>query len=351
MARKQKGVKEEVPIKYIFIIISIIFVLILIIGVFLFWNFEKKEEVSTCGDGTFYNACSLKKPYFCSEGILIEKASLCGCSDLLTKEGDLCVSGYQTNPKEVNLDYILRGEENSINFVAYEGLADYLADLPRSISYRGEEEPSKTDFKLRNINEEEQRELLLPLVVKIQNLTEDKTDQLRIAVSLVQNIPFGFSEKNTTVRGTVLNYSRYPYEVLYDEEGVCGEKSELLAFLLRELGYEVALFYHSSENHESIGVGCSSKYGLDNTGYCFIETTGPAIITDSSIEYVGGIKLLSEPEVFPLSTGASLEGGLYEYRDAKIMKKLREGSIVLFKESRLEKLKQKYGLIEEYNPQ
>jgi hypothetical protein len=290
MARKQKGVKEEVPIRYIFIIIFIIFALILITGAFLFWNFEKKEEVLTCGDGTFYDTCSLKKPYFCSGGILIEKASVCGCPDLLTKNGDFCISKYQEDPREIGLRYVLRGEEGEIKLDVYEEMVNYLSDLSRSIYHSGEEEPFRVDFKLKNINEEEQRELLLPLVVKIQNTTLDREDQMRIAVSLVQNIPFGFSDKNITILGKMINYSRYPYEVLYENKGVCGEKSELLAFLLKEMGYGVSLFYHAQENHESLGISCPVKHSLGGSGYCFVETTGPSIITDDSIEYVGEIR-------------------------------------------------------------
>ena len=88
---------------------------------------------------------------------------------------------------------------------------------------------------------------------------------------------------------------------------------------------------------------------LDKTGYCFIETTGPSIITDNSIEYVGGITLESDPEVFFISDGISLGNDLYEYGDAEDMIKIRNGEFLLFKESKLQKLKEKYGLVEEYN--
>ena len=151
-----------------------------------------------------------------------------------------------------------------------------------------------------------------------------------------------------------INYSRYPYEVLYDMQGVCGEKSELLAFLLREIGYGVTFFYHKQENHESLGIKCPIEYSLGNTGYCFIETTGPSIITDNEIEYVGGIKLFSEPEVMIISEGTSLGDDLYEYEDAKDLRNIRrtiekKGKINIFKSRKLEELNEKYGLIEMYN--
>ena len=146
-----------------------------------------------------------------------------------------------------------------------------------------------------------------------------------------------------------MNYSRYPYEVLYDEEGICGEKSELLAFLLREIGYETVLFYNQEENHESVGIKCPIEESYKRTGYCFVETTGPSIITDDSIEYMGNIVLTSEPEIIHISSGYSLGKYLEEYKDADELKSLKKNPFVLFRESRFQRLKEKYGLIEEYN--
>jgi hypothetical protein len=337
-------------IKYFILTIIVILIFVLIIGNG-FLDKIRSDKTLFCGDGTLYETCSLTQPYFCSEGFLERRASACGCPDILIKQEEYCVSKYQTDPKVVELNYTLRGEQGVINFPVYGGMVDYLSELSRSIFHNSGETPSRADFKLKNIDEEEQRELLLHLVKKIQNITSDEEDQARIAISLVQNIPFGFSEKEVKLGGgRTIDYSRYPYEVLYDMEGICGEKSELLAFLLRELGYGVAFFYHAEENHESLGIECPVKQSLDETGYCFIETTGPSIITDDSIEYVGGIELNSEPEVIPISTGASLGKNLYEYDDADVMKKLRNRSFLLFKKLRLRILKEKYGLVEEYHP-
>ncbi len=352
MSKKEKEVEKPLNIKkYTIIILSLLFVLFLVIIGNVF-----DEKSLTCGDETLYETCSLSKPYFCSQGTLIEKASVCGCPNLLTQEGDLCSSKYQTNPKDITLNYVLRGDENEINFTVYEGMVDYLFTIPGFIYYSSGEDPSRTDFKLKNIDEEEQRELLLPLVKKIQNITNNREDQFRIAVSMVQNIPFGYSEKVINLGGNrTLSYSRRPYEVLYDTGGICGEKSELLAFILREMGYGVVFFYHADENHESLGIKCPIEKSLNNTGYCFIETTGPSIITDNSIEYIGGITLESEPEVLMISSGDSLGKSLYEYRDAdeisKINKAIRDsGKISILQKLRLTKLRKKYGLVDEYNP-
>jgi len=235
-------------------------------------------------------------------------------------------------------------------------MTNYLSSLPKSIRFNeGEDAPSRLDFKLKNIDDEEQRHLLLPLAKEIQNIApDDEVEQVRIAVSLVQNIEWGWSDKTLNFGGLKLNYSRYPYEVLFDKQGICGEKTELMAFLLRELGFGVAFFYNQQENHESIGIKCPIEESWYNSGYCFVETSGPAIITDTGIEYVGGLTLRSEPEVFVISEGKSLPDNLYEYENAKdfmnIRNDLKYGKIYNpFKIIKYSSFNEKYGLAKTYN--
>lgn len=337
----------------------IVSALIAVITVFLFifvWNFfdsklDSKDSIPTCGDGSFYDTCSLEKPYYCDPetGQLIEKASLCSCPDFMTKAGDSCISKYQFNPKEITLKYVLRGEEKSMNFVVYEGMVNYLLSLQKKINYENGERPLRADFKIKNLNNQEQKQLLLPLLMKIYNSAENEEDRIRIAISLVQNIDFAQSNESLNLPSeSSAYYSRYPYEVLYDEAGICSEKSELLAFLLKEMGYDVAFFYYAEENHEALGIKCPARYSVNDSAYCFIETTGPSIMTDVGIEYVGGIRLYSNPEVIPVSKGKEIGLNMYEYDDAKKMMKLRDGEIILFREARLDKLKEKYGLVDVY---
>lgn len=330
-----------------------ILLIVVFIGVFLIAYFYFLEE-PVCGDGTLYDTCSVNQPYFCENGTLVEKASVCGCSENLTLEGNSCISKYQTDSMEIALDYILRGEKSEINFTVYGGLAEYLSRLPRSISSEDGELPTREDFALKRLNDEYQETALLSLVVEIQNSIEDEKDQVRVAVSLVQMISFGSSDKVIEVGGSEVDYTRYPYEVLYDGEGVCGEKSELLAYLLKEMGYGVALLYYSDENHEALGIKCPKWRSVKWTGYCFIETTGPAIMTDDEIEYVGVGKLTSEPEVIVISDGKSIGRGWYEFGDANmaiLSRNLIEKNSLfasLFY-NKFSKLKAKYGLDGVYN--
>jgi len=334
--------------KVIIIVIGLVLILILLFSGGYFVKDNNGIPILGCGDGTAFGECSENKPYFCEDGVLVDKASICGCPEILYESGEFCISDYQTNPKEIDLDYTLRGEESTINLIVYKGMKDYLFDLPNTISSANGEQISRADFKLRNINNKEQRELILPLVTRIQNLADTQEDQARIAISLVQNIEFGWSGDTVKIGRNEINYSRYPYETLYDLQGVCGEKSELLAFLLKELNYGVALFYHSSENHEALGIECDDKYSLSNTGYCFVETTGPSIITDNQITYVGGLTLTSEPEYIFISNGEALGEDIYEYKDAKKLIKIRKNGINFIEKFFYNKLSKKYGLVDEY---
>jgi hypothetical protein len=310
-------------------------------------------EGEVCGDGASYNSCSQVKPYFCSEGKLIEMASICDCPEGFELIGENCFSGYHDNSKNIRLKYVLRGKLNYIDFEVYENFSDYIYKSPRFIDYSGNNNLSRADFKLKSINNEDQKIFLLPLVIKIQNITSNKEDQARIAISLVQNIPFGSSNKTYSFLGEQLNHTRYPYEVLYDFQGVCGEKTDLLIFLLKELGYGVSFFYYSPENHEAAGIKCPMKESLMNTGYCFIETTSPSIITDNEIAYSNVGKLSSDPEFYFLSEGESLQENIGEYKDAEKLIRIRNsidkrGVIGPFYRKTIEDLTYKYGLTEQY---
>ena len=332
-----------------------ILLLIIIFGGILIIQTKTMEKIILCGDGTYNNVCSLRKPYVCSNKVLVERASVCGCPDDLTIQGDLCHSEYQTYPKNITLNYILRGEGGELDFIVYKGLADYLSGLPKSIAYDENSKPARGDFKIKNINEKEQRNLLLQLVTKIQNIVQDKEDQVRIAVSIVQEIPYMDSGKIMGLQnGKNIIYSRYPYKVLYDGEGVCEGKSELLAFLLSEMGYGVVLFYYPAESHEAVGIKCPVEYSLNNSGYCFIETTGPSIISNNQDYYAGWGKLSSSPEIIPISEGTSLPKNLYEYKDVRSLIGInraieQKGQINLFQRIKLKSLMKKYGLIDIYN--
>lgn len=329
------------------LIFYLVLVLVLLVpSYFIFFN----NGSSRCHDRTESGECSETQPYLCSDGKLIESPSICGCTYTLSLDSSgVCVNQYRTNPKNMTFNYTVNGERGEINFTVYYGLYAYLSNLSRTLNL--DKNPTLFDFRSKSVNEENQKAFLLPLVVAIQNAAEDPDDQVRIAVSLVQNIPFGSSNKTIRVLDFSFEYYRYPYEVLYEDQGVCGEKSALLAILLKELGYGSAFLYYPKENHEAMGIECPINKGIDAIGYCFIETTGPSIITDNKTEYVSSVGLVSIPQVIPISYGSSFgEKNFYEYKDAKVLDSIREdartyGTLNFIQHVQFQSLKKKYGLI------
>lgn len=344
MFMQKDYLKKVLGMFSLFVLVLVAITLILLFNGYV--GSSDSVEMQTCGDGTFYDSCSLSNPLFCENGILVEKASICGCNSNEIKDGDSCKLSIFQGEKINSFEYVLDGERKEIILKLYSGVNDYVKNLPRSKFYFGDEVPQRIDFKFLKIDDDVQKIAIQDLVSQIQNLApESKEDQARIAISLVQNIPYGeLSEKNKINEDILV--SKFPYQVLYENEGSCEGKSELLVLLLRELDYGTAFFYYSSENHEAVGIKCPVKNGLIGSGYCFVETTSPSILGDYGGEYLGTGRLRSKPEVLVINEGISLPKGFDEYKDGKMMMNLRTGKSIwsLFRDRFVEKLNEKYGL-------
>lgn len=278
---------------------------------------EKCVEIQRCSDGTEYGKCSKEKPYFCENGNIISQASSCGCPAEFFDDGDDCKSIYLKNPKNITLTYVVRSTVGRITIEVYGGLSDYLSKIPRSYIC-SPKCPTQEQIYQGYLNEFQQKAELDNLVSLIDTMDLTKDDKARVAVSIVQNIPYDY----ISFRGTLKD--RYPYEVLYTNTGVCGEKSRLLAYILRGLGFGVVLFNYNIENHMAVGIACPIEYSFNQTGYCFIESTAPSIITDSSSDYVGVGKLTSKPDIFFISNGTLFDSVFVEYNDAQVWSQLNE---------------------------
>ncbi len=210
---------------------------------------------------------------------------------------------YLTGPTTQTYTYVVDGRAGILSMTTYAGLSDYQAGLSRAISYRkGDPKPTTYDFVMRDLNEPYQQAELDALVENIRRQSSNPEQQARIAISFVQTIPYdtaGVLENRIT--------GKYPYEVLHTNTGVCQEKSELLAYLLRELGFGVAIFRFESQNHQTLGVRCAPEFDYRDSGYCFVETTGPAISTYSTGNYANIGKIITAPEIVAISGGALLD--------------------------------------------
>lgn len=241
---------------------------------------------------------------------------------------------YETAPIERSFNYTLTdGERGTINLTLYNGVYD---NMPHS-SYNGNIEYSNY------MNNRLQKKYMNELIDNIQSKTKNKDSQARIAISLVQNIPYHNNNKNII---------EYPYSVLYMNYGVCSDKSILLAYILIELDYNIAIFDFPVDEHMSVGIK-STEYFYDDTGYAFIESTAPSIITNSNGDYkkifgVGFAKLSSKPIVIKLGGNLSMDVK-NDYQDMILYNKLYNTKHLSASQRRQwESISWKYGL-DKYN--
>jgi len=199
-----------------------------------------------------------------------------------------------------NFSYVINGVDYNVQFVFYQEINEYFKNKERGYyPSRGETEATSIIKKIDN-NYQNIQLVQVRLYFTTLQLSDD--EKIRAITSFVQNIQYDHIAANTdAVTG------KYPYEVLYTNIGVCGEKSQLLAYMYKSLGYGVALFDFNAENHEAVGISCQQQYSYKNTGYCFVESTTPSLITDADGNYAVVGKLLSYPKVTILQ-----EGKLYD---------------------------------------
>lgn len=262
--------------------------LIIILFLILLWQTYVNKDVVLNPLFNYYDNTNLKEIYFpfqIEEGknfISDVKESF----NEVTREDP---EKYKTNPKTVKLPHM--GD-----FVVYEGVNDYLSNLDRSMSYYYVP-PTTKDFILRDLDNNVQRAYLNPLVDKIKSKSDNSNEQARIVINMAQGIPYDWDAFATnSVTG------RYPYEVLYDMKGVCMEKADLMAFLLRELGFGVAIFEFEAESHRAVGIKCNK--GNYNSNYCFIEPSDYYPIGQIPYNYVGGANIRgATPQIVIISEG------------------------------------------------
>lgn len=224
--------------------------------------------------------------------------------------------------------YTLRGKTGTISAVLDSRVFEYqkhrehpyVCTRPAK-SFTGASTCSNDEFRdyyLQVLNEQVQKDGLDAFVDRIRARTKNPDDRVRIAISLVQHIPYDNSTRNLTDSKAQVHY---PYETLYRNTGDCDDKSLLLAYILRDLGYGVSLFQFDEERHMAVGISSAGEFDYANTSYAFVETTTPTIATDYG-RYDSGKYDFSvghhiwPPRIIRISTGRSFDSVGEEYHDA-----------------------------------
>jgi hypothetical protein len=171
----------------------------------------------------------------------------------------------------------------------------------------------------------------------IRKRSSTSDDQAKIAISLVQRIPYNTNRYDRTATDWY-----YPYETLHNNKGSAADKAILLAYILNELGFDTVLF--EFPNHLAVGVKSSSRHSFYGTGYAFIEATRPTIITYEPD--TGGFTISQNPRIIHLSGGKRVLDVSVEYGDATRMKQLEEmgGNLNQSYRAELSRISDKYDL-------
>jgi hypothetical protein len=241
---------------------------------------------------------------------------------------------YLRSPKTTSFSYFIEGNRRSLSFTTFGGLSDFFSGKSHSFYY----DPDNGVI-MDLLENRVQNEFMLPFIDMIRKRSTTSDDQAKIAISLVQRIP---NNGNRYVRTQTDWY--YPYEILHNNEGSAADKSILLAYILNELGYETVLF--EFPGHMAVGVKASSRYSFYDTGYAYIETTRPTIITYEPDPGYGGFSIAQNPRVIHLSGGRRALDVSTEYSDARRMKQLEAmgGSLNQSYRAELSKISDTYDL-------
>ena len=241
---------------------------------------------------------------------------------------------YLRSPKTTSFSYFIEGNRRSLSFTTFGGLSDFFSGKSHSFYY----DPDNGVI-MDLLENTVQNEFMLPFIDMIRKRSVTGDDQAKIAISLVQRIP---NNGNRYVRTQTDWY--FPYEILHNNEGSAADKSILLAYLLNELGYETVLF--EFPGHMAVGVKSSSRYSFYDTGYAYIETTRPTIITYEPDAGYGGFSISQNPRVIHLIGGKKVLDVSTEYSDARRMKQLEQmgGSLNQSYRVELSKISDKYDL-------
>lgn len=174
-----------------------------------------------------------------------------------------------TNPKEVKFSWKYNGKTYTLNQTYYESVYDYYNQKPKGI-FAGREEKSINDYLAINSKDTSIDDLISSLkkIADANNLTQDQF--LEFSTDFVQYIPYD-SQQALTDR----IHPRYPYEVLYQNKGICSDKTLLMTMIIRKLNYGSAIFFYDKDQHMAAAVKCPSGYTNYDSGYCIVETTAP----------------------------------------------------------------------------
>jgi len=253
------------------------------------------------------------------------------------------VAELEIGKNKQSYPYTTRSQSQFLYFDTYSGVNTYLQERYPDRPTDFYNVSTLEGYYREYVNDPVQKVYLDDLIENIHDRSDLPQERARIAVSLIQHIPY-----------KVTTRTYYPYEVLSYNSGKCEDKSILAAYVLSQMGYGTALLLYYPEHHMALGLKCPKKFSINNSGYCFVETTTPTIMTFNNGTYTGVGRLKSQPEIIRISEGNSFEQMEEEYTDAQALDMVMRGAVFnssgiyldTINYNQISYLNKKYGLFE-----
>lgn len=181
-------------------------------------------------------------------------------------------------PEERNFSWTYKSVKYQLSLTLYQSVYAYYQKEPKTYSYDGQLPTNWEDsyygmFLQVNENDQTISQLAesLQTLGKKHNLSSDQLVEL--ALAFVQSIEYDDAKAGNILGKSGDETMLYPYETLFEQKGVCSDKSLLAISILRKMGYGTAIFAYEEENHMAIGIKCPKSYSTYGSGYCYAETT------------------------------------------------------------------------------
>jgi len=180
------------------------------------------------------------------------------------------------NPKEIEFEWQYNNKDYALKETFYGSLYTFYANSPKTYTYQGELGADwEKDYYAMFLKKNDSDNSISQIASDIKSLGEQNklvADQIvELTLAFVQSIPYDHARAQSILSGD--GVTNYPYETLYQNTGVCSDKSFLLANLLTQMGYGTALLAYDNEHHMAVGIECPAEFSSYDSGYCYAETT------------------------------------------------------------------------------
>lgn len=226
----------------------------------------------------------------------------CGTEDRESDSPETMHSPALSTDLTVNYSFDFRQQPQSISLPLDSTLREEFRRASHSYQYQGSRPPDgwRKEYYAMFLQAKGADRIHQQLLSELQGIAGGGDDLAEAIIAFVQgSISYDWQTFHNIDQSTI----RYPYETLFDQTGVCADKTVLMAQLLRSAGYDVVFFVFERANHMALGLRVPAGMGDFRTDYAFVETTQPTPIGVIPDNYVGGIKLDRRPELIEFPEG------------------------------------------------